>query len=268
MDVSRYLNQQLSGRFFRIASLSFFLCISLTVLLALRDNQLTLLVGEKLPSITKQNIEKQQILSIYLALDDLAKRTHADNLKGDYEQVQQKINNVSSLANKNKSQIDLVYIGHKEFEGVIDKLNKNHDRNNQLKQNTIIQLQLINDQLTSDIKEKQRQTELLLQQISTDIFSDKVTANRSKAYAKQIKELSQLQRLQQTIIRALLAFQQLDLQSSILDFDDVSEELKQAMTNFFPSGRLANKNPSLLVTQFVTLEQLLFFTTEFSGKMA
>lgn len=258
MDVSRYLNQQLSGRFFRIASLSFFLCISLTALLALRDNQLTLLVGEKLPSVTKQNIEKQQILSIYLALDDLAKRTHADNLKGDYEQVQQKINNVSSLANKNKSQIDLVYIGHKEFEGVIDKLNKNHDRNNQFKQNTIIQLQLINDQLTSDIKEKQRQTELLLQQISTDIFSDKVTANRSKAYAKQIKELSQLQRLQQTIIRALLAFQQLDLQSSILDFDDVSEELKQAMTNFFPSGRLANKNPSLLVTQFVTLEQLLF----------
>ena len=88
MDVSRYLNQQLSGRFFRIAFLSFFLCISLTALLALRDNQLTLLVGEKLPSITKQNIEKQQILSIYLALDDLAKRTHADNLKGDYEQVQ------------------------------------------------------------------------------------------------------------------------------------------------------------------------------------
>jgi hypothetical protein len=258
MDVSRYLNQQLSGRFFRIAFLSFFLCISLTALLALRDNQLTLLVEEKLPSLTNQNIQQQQILSTYLALDNLAKRTHADNLADDYEKVQLQINKVSLLANKNKSQLDLMYIGHKEFLGVIDKLNKNHDRNNQLKQNTIIQLQLINDQLTSDIKEKQRQADLLLQQISTDRFTDKVTANRSKAYAKQIKELSQLKILQQTIIRALLAFQQLDLQSSILDFDDVSAELKQAMTNFFPSGRGTNKNSSLLVTQFVTLEQLLF----------
>jgi len=258
MDVSRYLNQQLSGRFFRIAFLSFFLCISLTALLALRDNQLTLLTGETLPSLTNQNIQQQQILSTYLALDDLAKRKHAENLTDDYEKVQLQINKVSLLVNKNKSQLDLMYIGHKEFVGVIEKLNKNNDRNNQLKQNTIIQLQLLNDQLTSDIKEKQRQTDLLLQQISTDRFTDKVTANRSKAYAKQIKDLSQLQKLQQTIIRALLAFQQLDLQSSVLDFDDVSAELKQAMVNVFPSGKRPNKNSSLLITQFVTLEQLLF----------
>jgi hypothetical protein len=258
MDASRYFNQQLSGRFLRIAFLSFFLFISITALLVLREIQVTFLVEEKLPSLTEKNNQQQQVLTTYLALDDLAKRNDADNLTSDYEQVQLQINKISLLINKNKSQLDLMYIGHKEFAGIIAKLSKNHDRNNQLKQSTIIQLQLINDQLSSDIKEKQRQTDLLLQQISVDRFTDKVTANRSKAYAKQIKELSQLQNLQQTIIRALLAFQQLDLQSSILYFDDVSAELKQAVTKFLPEGSLASKRTSLLTTQLITLDQLLF----------
>ncbi|NQZ87165.1 MAG: hypothetical protein HRT54_06250 [Colwellia sp.] len=258
MDVSRYFYQQLSGRFFRIAFLSLFLCTSLTALLVLRDNQVTLLAGEKLPFLTKQNIQQQQILSTYLALDDLAKRTHAENLADDYQHVQRQINKISLPINKNKSQLERMYIGHKEFAGVIAKLDKNHDRNYQLKQNTIIQLQLINDQLSSDIKEKNRQTSLLLKQISVDRFTDKVTANRTKAYAVQLTELSQSQKLQQIIIRALLAFQQLDLQSPILEFDDVSAELKQAVTNFLPAGRLVSRPTSLLTTQLITLDQLLF----------
>ena len=207
MDASRYFYQQLSGRFFRITLLSFFLFISITSLLVLREIQVTSIVGDTLPSLTEQNNQQQQVLTTYLALDDLANRNNADNLASDYAQVQLQINKISSLIKKSKSQLDLMYIGHKEFSGVIDKLTKNHDRNNQLKQNTIIQLQLINDQLSSDIKEKKRQTSLLLKQISLDRFTDKVTKNRTKAYALQLTELSQSQQLQQTIIRALLAFQ-------------------------------------------------------------
>jgi hypothetical protein len=259
MDASRYFFQQLSGRFFRIALLSSFLITAITLLLVLRNNQVTLLAGKELPSLTQQNEQQQQIITTYLALDDLAKLKNADNLAQDYELVQQQINKISLLNNNHKSQLDLMFVGHKEFFGVIDKLSKNNDRNNQLKQSTIIQLQLINDQLTSDIKEKKRQSSLLLQQISLDKFTDKVTANRSKAYAIQISELSQSQQLQQTIIRALLAFRQLDLQSSILEFDDVSEELKQVLTSLFPNGKLVYKRSSLLLTaQLMTLNQLLF----------
>jgi hypothetical protein len=258
MDASRYFYQQLSGRFFRITLLSFFLFISITSLLVLREIQVTSIVGDTLPSLTEQNNQQQQVLTTYLALDDLANRNNADNLASDYAQVQLQINKISSLIKKSKSQLDLMYIGHKEFSGVIDKLTKNHDRNNQLKQNTIIQLQLINDQLSSDIKEKKRQTSLLLKQISLDRFTDKVTKNRTKAYAVQLTELSQSQQLQQTIIRALLAFQQLNLQSPILEFDDVSAELKQVITFFLPEERLVSKRTSLLTTQLITLEQLLF----------
>jgi hypothetical protein len=258
MDVSRYFSQQLSGRFFRIALLSFFLFSAITALLAFRDNQVTSLAEKDLPLLTKQNQQQQQVLLTYLALDNLAQRTHADKLKYDYAQAQQKINNISLLINSNKSQLDLMYIGHKEFAGVVDKLTKNHDRNHQLKQNTIIQLQLINDQIAADIKQKQRQKSLLLQQISSDKFTDNVTATRAKAYATQITELSHLQQLQQTIIRALLAFQQLNLQYSILDFDDVSTELRQALTIYLPTGNMVSKNTSLLTKQLITLEQLLF----------
>jgi hypothetical protein len=258
MDASRYFSQQLSGRFFRIALLSFFLFSAITALLVFRDNQVTSLAEKDLPPLTKQNQQQQQVLLTYLALENLAQRTHADKLKYDYAQAQQKINNISLLINNNKSQLDLMYIGHKEFAGVVDKLTENHDRNHQLKQNTIIQLQLINDQIAADIKQKQRQKNLLLQQISSDKFTDNVTATRAKAYATQITELSQLQQLQQTIIRALLAFQQLNLQYSILDFDDVSTELRQALTIYLPTGNVVSKNTSLLTKQLITLEQLLF----------
>jgi hypothetical protein len=258
MDASRYFYQQLSGRFFRIALLSFFIFISITALLVLRDNQITLLAGQDLPSLTKENEQQKHILTTYLALDNLANRTNADNLANDYKQAQQQINEISLRINNNKSKLDLLYVGHKEFSGVIDKLDKNHDRNNQLKQNTIIQLQLINDQLTVDIKKKLQQKDLLLQQITSDKFTDKVTATRAKAYARQVTELSHLQQLQQTIIRALLAFQQLDLQYSILDFDDVSAEIKQVLAIFLPERSTVRKSTSLLSTQLITLEQLLF----------
>ncbi|MBA6365575.1 hypothetical protein H4J42_17685, partial [Colwellia sp. BRX8-8] len=176
----------------------------------------------------------------------------------DYEVAQQQINKISLLVKNNKAQLDLMYVGHKEFSGVIDKLSENHQRNTQLKQNTIIQLQLINDQLSVEIKEKQRQKSLLLQQLNSDKYTDKVTATRAKAYVKQIAELSDLQRLQQTIIRALLAFQQLNLQSSILDFDDVSTELKQVLTCFLPEESTVSQQGELLTLQLNTLEQLLF----------
>ncbi len=223
----------------------------------MNNNQVTLLAGQELPLLTKESKRQQKILSTYLALENLTQRTDADNLAEDYELAHQQINEISLLMN-NKSQLDLMFVGHKEFSGIIGKLDKKHDRNNQLKQSTIIQLQLINDQLTIDIKDKQRQKALLFQQINSDRFTDKVTATRVKAYATQITELSNLKPLQQTVIRSLLAFQQLNLQYSIVEFDDVSAELKQAVTNFLPAGRLVSNPTSLLTTQLITLDQLLF----------
>ena len=61
MDASRYFYQQLSGRFFRIAFLSFFLFSAITALLVLRNNQVTLLAGKELPSLTTQNNQQQHI---------------------------------------------------------------------------------------------------------------------------------------------------------------------------------------------------------------
>ncbi|TWX52455.1 hypothetical protein [Colwellia hornerae] len=258
MDATRYFFQQLSGRFFGIVFLSFFLFSALTTLLVLRDNQVTSLAEHELPLLANKNKQQQQILTTYLALENLAKRTDAENLSADYEQAQQQINNISLLVKNNKAQLDLMYVGHKEFSGIIDKLSENHHRNTQLKQSTLIQLQLINDQLTVEIKEKQRQKNLLLEQINSDKYTDKVTATRAKAYVRQITELSSLQQLQQTIIRALLAFQQLNLQSSIIDFDDVSTELKQVLTTFLPEESTVSQQGSLLTLQLNTLEQLLF----------
>jgi len=258
MDASRYFFQQLSGSFFRIVFLVFFLFISITSLLVLRNNQVTLLAGQELPLLTKENKRHQKILSTYLALENLTQRTHANNLADDYELAHQQINEISLLMNNNKSQLDLMFVGHKEFAGIIGKLDKKHDRNNQLQQHTIIQLQLINDQLTIDIKDKQRQKTLLLQQINSDRFTDKVTATRVKAYATLITELSNLKLLQQTVIRGLLAFQQLNLQYSIVEFDDVSAELKQVLADYLLEEGEKAKGASLLAAQIVTLEQLLF----------
>jgi hypothetical protein len=258
MDASRYFFQQLSGRFFRIVLLSSFLFIAIIALLVIRENQLNLIADQELPSLTKKHLRQQQILSTYLTLDALTKRTNAENLSEDYQQAQQQINDISTGEGNNKSKLSLMFVGHKEYAGIIDKLSTKHDRNEQLKQSSIIQFQLINDQLTIDIKDKLQRKQLLFQQIQSDKFSDKVTATRAKAYAKQVNELANLQQLQQTIIRGLLAFQQLDLQYSIIEFDDVSAELRLALNQSLPKDGSKDKDVALLIKQLITLEQLLF----------
>jgi len=258
MDASRYFFQQLSGRFFRIVLLSSFLFIVITALLVIRDNQVSLLAEQELPLLAQKHQRQQQILATYLSLDNLTKRTNADNLSEDYQQAQQQVNDISKEEGTNKSKLSLMFVGHKEYAGIIDKLSKKHDRNEQLKQSSIIQFQLINDQLTIDIKDKLKRKQLLYQQIQSDRFSDKVTATRAKAYATQVSELASLQQLQQSIIRGLLAFQQLNLQYSILEFDDVSAELRLVLDQSLPKGGAKGKDPTFLISQLVTLEQLLF----------
>lgn len=257
MDASRYFFEQLSGRFFRVSLLLFTIFTILLAVLIVREHQVSLIATKELPLLIAENKRQHEILLTYLALDNLAKRENADQLANDFQKAQQQIKDIALLM-PNKSKLAAIFVGHKEAAGVIDKLSKKHDRNNQLKQSTIIQLQLINDQLTIDINDKQQQKQLLSQQINSDKFKDKVTATRVKAYTKQISTLSELQQLQQAIIRALLAFQQLNLQYSIVEFDDVSVELKQALEKAFPEeGSIDNEVP-LLTKQLITLEQLLF----------
>jgi hypothetical protein len=258
MDSSRPFFQQLSARFSRILLLSFLLIGGVTALLVIRDNQLTQLAGKSLPLIVKQSERQKQILTTYLTLEKLTKRTNAKKLTQDYQQAQQQINMIATLVPNKKALLDLMFIGHKEFAGVIDKLSKNHDRNNQLKQSTLIQLQLLKDQLTTDINSKRDQTNQLLTQINADKFTDKVTAVRAKAYSQLLTELSRLQQLQQSIIRALLIFQQLNLHTAIVDFDQISAELRQVLAFFVTEVTSKQIEPSVLTAQLTTLDQLLF----------
>lgn len=227
-------------------------------MLFVRDNQVILLTSQSIPSLTQQNERQKQILATYLSLENLSKKENAKKLATDYQQAQQQINGISLLVDNKKALLDLMFVGHKEFSGIIDTLSKNHHRNNQLKQNSIIQLQLLNDQLSVDIKDKHSKTNELLKQISNDKVTDKVTIVRAKAYTKLLNELSKLEKLQQTLIRALLAFQQLNFHTSILGFDDVSVEVKQVLTRFLAERNPRNLELPVLTQQLITLEQLLF----------
>jgi len=258
MDSSRPFFQQLSGRFSRIVLFTLLLISILTALLIVRDNQVTQLASQNLPLLAKQNERQKQILATYLSLENLSKREDAKKLAEDYLLAQQQINDISLLVHNKKSLLDLMFVGHKEFSGIIATLTKNHDRNNQLKQNSIIQLQLLNDQLSLDIKDKQNKTNELLRQIRNDKVTDKVTIVRAKAYTQQLTELSSLEKLQQTLIHALLAFQQLNFHASILDFDDLSVEVKQVLAHFLAQRKTQELESSVLTQQLITLEQLLF----------
>ncbi len=230
----------------------------LTAMLIVRDNQVAQLASQNLPLLEKQNERQKQILATYLSLENLSEREDAKEIAEDYQLAQQQINDISLLVNNKKALLDLMFVGHKEFSGIIGTLSKNHDRNNQLKQNSIIQLQLLNDQLTADIKDKHNKTNELLRQISNDKVTDRVTIVRAKAYTKLLNELSNLEKLQQTLIRALLAFQQLNFHTSILDFDDVSLEVKQVLSRFLSDRKTSDLELSVLMEQLITLEQLLF----------
>jgi hypothetical protein len=99
------------------------------------------------------------------------------------------------------------------------RIQENHARNEQLRQSSVIQLQLMWFSVTQIINKKTAQKELLFKQLQADQINDKVTLNRANAYVIAIKKLTHLQQLKALLTNVLVGFEQLTIHLSMEDFD-------------------------------------------------
>ncbi|WP_114326930.1 hypothetical protein [Candidatus Colwellia aromaticivorans] len=107
---------------------------------------------------------------------------------------------------------------NKSASDIVMRIQQNHGRNEQLKQSSIIQLQLMLFSVTPIINKKTAQQELLFKQLQTDQVNDNLTFSRANAYVSAIRQLDDLQQLKSLLAKVLTSFEQLTIHTSMDDF--------------------------------------------------
>ncbi len=101
----------------------------------------------------------------------------------------------------------------------IERAEKNKSRNQQLKQSSVIQLQLMLFSITSISDTKSNHEKVLYQQLQLDKNNDTVTLNRANAYAKAVKQSHNVKQLKSLLTELLTSFEHLTIVTPQADFD-------------------------------------------------
>ena len=119
---------------------------------------------------------------------------------------------------------------NKSANDIVMRIQENHGRNEQLKQSSVIQLQLMWFSVTQIINKKTAQQELLLKQLQVEQVNNKLTLSRSNANISTIQQLSNLQQLKSLLAEVLTNFEQLTIHTSMEDFDLLRLGVEQIIT--------------------------------------
>jgi hypothetical protein len=128
--------------------------------------------------------------------------------------------------------------GNKAASDIVMRIQQSHGRNEQLKQSSIIQLQLMWFSITPIINKESAQQELLFKQLTADNVKDKLTFSRASAYVSGIRQLHNLQQLKSLLAEVLISFEQMTLHTSIEDFD----LLRLGVEQIFAQGNILKKD--------------------------
>jgi hypothetical protein len=119
---------------------------------------------------------------------------------------------------------------NKSANDIVTRIQDNYGRNEQLKQSSVIQLQLMWFSVTQIINKKAAQQESLFKQLQADQVNDKITLSRSNAYIIAIRQLTHLQQLKILLADVLARFEQLTIHTSMDDFDLIRLGVEQIIT--------------------------------------
>ena len=116
---------------------------------------------------------------------------------------------------------------NKLTEDIVSRIQDSHTRNQQLKQSSIIQLQLmllsiqpiIDNQLAN---QKTRHT-----QLQTDQLRVRVTYSSANAYAKSVQQLNDLQQLKALLVDVYSSFEQLNMHTPLINFEHLRLKVEQ-----------------------------------------
>lgn len=119
---------------------------------------------------------------------------------------------------------------NKNASDIVMRIQKKHGRNEQLKQSSINQLQLMLVSVTPIIHQKTTQQALLFEQLNTAKTTSKLTLNSTNAYAEAIQQRYHLQQLRSLSMGVLTRFEQLTIHTSMDEFDLLRLEVQQILS--------------------------------------
>ncbi len=119
---------------------------------------------------------------------------------------------------------------NKSANDIVVRIQQKNGRNEQLKQSSIIQLQLMWFSVTPIINKKTTQQELLFKQLQADKINDKLTLSRANAYVSAIRQVHNLQKLKNLLAEVLTRFEQLTIHTNMEDFDLLRLGVEQIIT--------------------------------------
>jgi hypothetical protein len=261
MDSSTPFYKQLTTRLLTIFGLSIFTLILALLLLQYRDQQVITLLEKELPAIENSYQQQSNYIEINELLSTIVHKENAKNLLENHQLYLTQLIELKSLSGKKLRFLEqLILIENAEQEN-IKRLTNNHQRNLLLRQNSVIQLQLVLDELTSELLDKEAKQAKLFQQITQDKVADKVTASRAKAHANLTKVVNMLRQTSLAVKNVEVLFSRLNLQYSLDEFNYFSDELSVNLALWKPQFDKVEGSSDLatpLLNVLFKLDQLLF----------
>jgi len=124
---------------------------------------------------------------------------------------------------------------HQSAEDVVSRIQDSYARNQQLKQSSIIQLQLMLLSMTPIIDKKLAAQKLLYKQLNTVEAKNDASFSQINVYVKSYQYLNDLQKLQSLLAQILMSFERLTMHTPITHFELLRLNVEQA---FIQSKRL------------------------------
>ncbi len=224
------LYQQFTHKFVALL-LTVMVMIGLIITLFYQNNiQNNTLVEEQLVPLTQELKQINALQKAEKLVTNLLVATNADNfvelhaelIATNRQLLQQNSSNVQTFQQwLNESQL---------AEDIVSRIQGNHARNQQLKQSSIIQLQLMLVSITPIINDKLSSKKSLHKQLQADQAKDRVTYSQINNYTTIVQQLDDLQELKTLLAEILLNFEQLSIYSSIESFEQLRLEIEQGFS--------------------------------------
>ena len=118
---------------------------------------------------------------------------------------------------------------NKSASDIVMRIQQNYGRNEQLKQSSIVQLQLIWFSITPIIDKEIVKKALLYKQLQAGNVNDGLTLSRANKHVSATQQLHSLQQLKILLAEALTRFEQLTIHTSMDDFNLLREDVEKIM---------------------------------------
>ena len=234
MFMNKAALKPLYRQFTPLLSALFFLVIlmitSAMTLYYLNVRQLAYVQETQIPALKQQNLYIQYQLKNNTIFAQLLSERDAKQFSFLYQRLIINWQKLADFGDKGSKNTDNILLKNKILTEQVNRIAGNNSRNIQLRQQTVIQLQLVLGALLPIILNKEAQQGLLHQQILEDKVSDRVTASRARAQSHLFTELNRYHQLKYLLSNLLSMFVELDLQLPLTQFENISATADELLT--------------------------------------